>query len=877
VKNNLRGSSVNSFEDRHKSYLRRERLDLLYGSMPLILAANVINCALIAAIFSDLVPAPRVALWCGLMAVLTLFRFVAWLWNRESKSDRPWALIAVAGSAASGLLWGAAGATFYVPGGNLHDIVLGIVIGGMGAGALVSLTPYVWAFYAFLIPAVLPFTVRLALVGSTEHLALAAMCLLYLLSFLAIGWRAHRWLKRSLIVGIENRSLVRTLERRVEKRTAELRTINEQLSRDVADRKRAEAHLSEAVNRQAAVACFGQRVMSGVALESLFTDAASLVADRLHMARVVVLEASADRRALLLRAAAGCASIVEADVPIPFGEGSAGGYALLLDAPVVSEDISREWRFAISPALRDLGATSVAAVLIASDTFTFGVIEAAHTTPRGFSGDDVNFMQSIANMLAAAIDRKRAEQNIRRLALEDTLTGLPNRADFRERLGRQLAAADDSRRQLAVMLLDLDHFKDVNDTLGHPTGDRLLASVATRLRECTAEHSLPARLGGDEFALVLPCAGGPEQAAEAARGLIAAIAEPFLFDGHDIRLGASIGITLFPTDGTNPDDLLRNADLALYRAKESGRNTYEFYAMDMASQVEARKTLERDLRRALEADELQVFYQPQFDLANGTITTVEALLRWPHPTRGLMLPDSFIPVAETSGLIVPLGKWVMEQANWQICSWRRMGLPAVSVAVNLSLSQCRRGGLVGCIERMVAQCGCDLRRLELEVTEQTFLPDEGAECIESLQQLRRLGVTVSIDDFGTGYSSLGRLRGLPVDKVKIDRGFVQGIGRSRDAELIVRAMIVLGRSLGLSVVAEGVETSEQLAFLKAEGCDGAQGFLLSAPLSADECAALLARQPNGCKAAPLDDRQRPRRDGPIERAPLRVIADRSAT
>jgi diguanylate cyclase (GGDEF)-like protein len=300
---------------------------------------------------------------------------------------------------------------------------------------------------------------------------------------------------------------------------------------------------------------------------------------------------------------------------------------------------------------------SISAVAIADAGQTFGVLEAYATQSRRFSTDDISFLQSIANMLAAAIDRKRAEQNIRRLALEDPLTGLPNRILFRDRLSQCVASARHRRRLLAVMLLDLDHFKDVNDTLGHPSGDRLLAAVAARLRTCSWDNEPPARLGGDEFALILVDVTGREHAAAIARKVIGSMAEPFFVDGHEIRLGASIGITICPNDDDDPDNLLRNADLALYRAKE-GRNMYEFYEVEMAAQVESRKSLERDLRWALSDvgdGGLDVYYQPQIDLRELRVAATEALLRWEHPKRGPLLPDTFIPVAEMSGLVVPLG------------------------------------------------------------------------------------------------------------------------------------------------------------------------------------------------------------------------------
>ena len=715
------------------------------------------------------------------MLAMVAVRGVGWLCYRNRSATEQmhgrWETCSILGSGVSGVLWGAAGFLFCVP-DELYLVVLGFVIGGMGAGALASLTPHIWTFYAYFVPSVLPFTVKLAMIGGTHHWVMVAMCALYLLSLLILGWLAHSWLTRSLILGYEKTSFVQALQERVDERTEELREISERLNRDIDFRQRAEAKLSDYEYRQAAVADFGQRALSGMGLNSLFSEAVSLVAGGLGAAGAAILELSPDRQMLFVRTTTGAVFAHGMESPLPAGTGSPGGFALQKQAPVVSEDLGTERRFSVPAMLRHAGATSIAAVAIADAGRTFGVLEAYATHSRRFSADDINFVQSIANLLAGAIDRKRAEQDIRRLAFEDALTGLPNRTLFRDRLLQGVARARESGRLLAVMLLDLDHFKDVNDTLGHPIGDRLLAAVAARLRTCSWDSEPPARLGGDEFALILVDVTDRDHAAAIARKVIGSIAEPFIVDGHEIRLGASIGITICPDDDEDPDNLLRNADLALYRAKE-GRNIYEFYEVEMADQVGSRKALERDLRWALSDvgdGELDVYYQPQINLRDRRVAATEALLRWEHPKRGFLLPDTFIPVAEMSGLVIPLGAWVLKRACEQASAWRRSGLPQFIIAVNLSLSQCRCSDLVTSIEHFAERAGCDLNWLELEVTEQLFMPRESAACVDNLRRLQKLGVTVSIDDFGTGYSSLGRLQGLPVDKIKIDKCFVHGVG-----------------------------------------------------------------------------------------------------
>jgi diguanylate cyclase (GGDEF)-like protein len=500
-----------------------------------------------------------------------------------------------------------------------------------------------------------------------------------------------------------------------------------------------------------------------------------------------------------------------------------------------------EKRFEIPPLLRERGVVSTIAVAIWGDQSPIGVLEAWGTESWTIVADDVHFVRAVAATIAAAMQRRHAEERTQRLALHDPLTGLPNRALFRDSLFQALSRANRSGGLLAVLLIDLDHFKDVNDTLGHPTGDRLLEEAAQRLRACVRKAEPPARLGGDEFAVVLTDLDRPDGAAVAAEKIARTLSEPFCLDGHAVHVGASIGITIYPVDGQDPDCLLRNADLALYRAKAEGRNTYEFYSSDMALNVEMRMGLLRDLRGAIEGNELNLVYQPQVALADGRITGVEALLRWESPGRGVVLPDEFIPLAEASGLIVSLGDWAIRRACAQAWDWSEAGLPKIVIAVNLSLAQLRRGNMAAAIERTLQGCRCDPHCLELEITERTFpLPDEN-ELLECIRRLRLRGVSISIDDFGTGYSNLARLRQLPVDRIKVDRSFVAGLGHDANAEMIVRAIITLGRNLGVQVVAEGVERESQVDFLRSESCDFAQGYYLGLPMPAETFAALLRK------------------------------------
>ena len=433
---------------------------------------------------------------------------------------------------------------------------------------------------------------------------------------------------------------------------------------------------------------------------------------------------------------------------------------------------------------------------------------------------------------------KISQERLEFLAHHDPLTGLPNRVMFCDRLELAMHRADREGTLAAVLFLDLDRFKHVNDSLGHSAGDLLLQQVAERLQDAVRRQDTVARQGGDEFTLLLDGLHDGERAAGLAQKLVDAIALPFVVDGHELFLGASIGISVYPVDGRDVESLLRNADAAMYRAKEAGRNTYAFYSEEMTSHALERVLIEGQLRRAIERDELVLHYQPQIDLASGRLVGVEALVRWEHPTEGILPPARFIPVAEESGLMLPLGEWVLREACRQTKAWLDAGLEIARVAVNVAGPQIQRGQLGETVRRVLAQTGLPPERLELEITED-FLMAHAEQTVALLTELRSLGVGLAIDDFGTGYSSLAYLKRLPVDKLKIDRSFVYDLPSDENDAAIANAIIALGRSLRIRVIAEGVETPAQRQFLIATGCDEAQGYLFSRPLAADALEAFL--------------------------------------
>jgi len=426
-------------------------------------------------------------------------------------------------------------------------------------------------------------------------------------------------------------------------------------------------------------------------------------------------------------------------------------------------------------------------------------------------------------------ERRQAEAKIMHMARHDALTNLPNRMLFRDKMEQAL----DRGEKLAVMFLDLDRFKGVNDSLGHPVGDALLCAVTERLQRVVRGIDTVARLGGDEFAIVQSSAR-PTDASELAAELIETFSEPFEVHGHQVVIGTSIGIAMAPADGNEPDQLLRNADMALYRAKAEGRGTYHFFQPEMDAQMQERRRLELDLRKALIANEFELYYQPIIQVATGEVGGFEALIRWNHPERGLVPPNAFIPVAEEIGLIVPLGEWVLRRACMDAAAWPSK----LSVAVNLSAVQFRNPMLALSVVSALGQSGLSASRLELEITETVLLQDDRA-VLDTLHQIRDLGVRICMDDFGTGYSSLSYLRSFPFDKIKIDRSFVSELGKENDCVAIIRAVTRLGSSLGMTTTAEGVETEQQLEILRAEGCVQVQGYLFSRPKPLKEIPTML--------------------------------------
>jgi len=476
-----------------------------------------------------------------------------------------------------------------------------------------------------------------------------------------------------------------------------------------------------------------------------------------------------------------------------------------------------------------------AAPILSFDGDILGIIVAHYRTSFQPDPKDANLLALTADLTKIVLERKHAESRLEYLAHFDELTGLPNRSLFSDRLSHAMNRAERDGELLGVMLLDLDRFKNINDTLGHAEGDKLLRDVASRLETCMREGDTVARLGGDEFTVILEGISSPDDAAMVARKIIDTLAPPFLLGESEVFVTASIGISIFPLDSTDPDILLKNTDTAMYSAKETGRNNFQFFTQAMNARTQGRLEMESDLQHALEREEFVIYYQPKISLSDGEALGMEALIRWRHPDRGIVPPDAFIPILEDTGLINPVGKWLLQTACTQTKRWQEKGLPPMRIAVNVSPRQFLHNDLVADVTHALETSRLDADWLELEITESLLMqnPDYAASVME---KIRSLGVIrIDIDDFGTGYSSLGYLKRFPIHTVKIDASFVRDILVDREDSAIVQAVIAMSHSLGLKVIAEGVETQEQYELLRKLECDAVQGYLIGHPMPAEDC------------------------------------------
>ena len=801
--------NIQSLEVEEKSRFRFKQVELLYDQLRVGQAGSIASALFLAGVFWTITPHAILIFWLTLVFVISAFRF--YLIHRfercygGNEQAGYWLRLFVVGAAASGITWGMA-TIILVPDRSISHISFVLLwIGGLSAGAVAAYSVIKRAFLAFTLPALLPTAIYLLIIGGKVEFTIGAGTLMYFVFLSLNALRMHKTLMRELKLRFENTQLIGYLEKekarvdrindqlemRVMERTAALSESNADLQKEIAERKRTEEALSQAAavfentTEGAMVTDTKHRIL---AVNKAFTEITGYEQDEVVSKTPQVLRSG------------------KHDEPF---------YA------AISASIAKtgRWRGEVWNRRKN------------GEIFPVWLNISTVVDNRGQVTHYVSVFSDITPI-------KESQAQLERLAHHDALTGLPNRLLFHARLEHALERARREGSLVAILCFDLDHFKNINDSLGHPAGDRLLQVVTERLLDTVRKEDTVARFGGDEFTVLLEELQEPKGAGIVAEKALNVLAEPFDLDGHEAYVSGSVGISLFPDDGRDVTTLLKNADSALYRAKEHGGSSYHFYTKDLTTAAFKRLALESSLRRAMEREEFMLYYQPQMAVNDGHVVGAEALLRWQHPELGLVLPAEFIPMAETTGLIVKLGEWVMNAACTQAKAWQKEGLPPLRIAINVSSVQVTRGEIIATVDRVLHETGLDPQYMELEITEGLIM-QQTHQTIAILDDLKARGVMLAIDDFGTGYSSLSYLKRLPLHRLKIDRSFVCEIPDDAEDMAITRAVIALGNSLQLVVVAEGVENETQLEFLRSNGCDEAQGYLYSAPVPAADFAAFV--------------------------------------
>ncbi|MEY4564068.1 MAG: hypothetical protein RLZZ618_3345 [Pseudomonadota bacterium] len=626
------------------------------------------------------------------------------------------------------------------------------------------------------------------------------------------------------------------------------------VSRTINERKAAEAAALRASRMYAALSATNDAIIHAADEQSLFERLcdAAVGGGKFLTAAVLMLDESLNTARAA--AASGSASdrILARTMFLAHGNTHGGGLvanAVRTGRSCVSQDVLTDERIqSWREQAREAEVASAGAFPLVVDGRTLGVLLLYSGDRQGFGADVITLVERMAENTAFALanlahqaERRQTQERISYLASHDALTGLPNRVTFGELLHQAIATAQRYGRRFAVLFVDLDRFKIINDSLGHAAGDQLLKEVSQRLHAALRSSDVVARLGGDEFVMLVQEVEGPDQVEMVARKILAAAIRPVTLLGQECRVTASVGISMYPADAQDEEGLMKNADMAMYQAKEHGKNNYQFFSAEVHSQSLERMLLETQLRTALERQEFKVHYQPKIDVKTQAITGVEALLRWTNPQLGSVSPVRFISLAEETGLIVPIGRWVLRTACEQSAAWQRAGLPPVHMAVNISVRQFADDSLVDDVAYALSSSGIAPASLELEITENMVITNP-TRALALLTRIKSMGVRLAIDDFGSGYSSLGQLKTFPVDTLKVDRSFIHDLARNADDRAITEAIISMGKSLSLNVVAEGVETIEQLDFLRASACDEMQGFYFSQAVSAEAFATLLRAQ-----------------------------------
>jgi diguanylate cyclase (GGDEF)-like protein/PAS domain S-box-containing protein len=789
--------------------LRCKQVELLYDQSRIGIAGTMASALFLVAVFWTITPHSILLIWFSLVCIVAILR-ISLLHQYAQVPVEPeqsgyWFGWFIVGAAASGITWGLTTIVLVPDRAIAHISFVLLWIGGLSAGSVSAYSIIRRAFLGFTLPALLPTAIYLFYIGGRIEVTIGLGTVLFAGFLTLSAMRMHRILLRELELRLENTRLIEhleqekarvdrindLLERRVAERTAELTASNRSLQQEISERKRTTEALSQAA-----------AVFENTSEGAMITDTAK---------QIVAVNGAFTK----------ITGYSQQDV---LGKTSACLYVANTDERLFAEmarslNQSGHWRGEVWQRRKN------------GETFPVWLSASTVSNGHGAVTHYVSLFSDITSL-------KESQKQLERMAHHDALTGLPNRLLFHARLQHAMERARREGGQVAILCFDLDHFKNINDSLGHPAGDRLLQAVTQRLLSSVREEDMVARFGGDEFTLLLEDLREARDAGLVAEKVLKVMAKPFDLEGQETYVSGSIGISLFPDDGRDITTLFKNADSALYQAKEHGRNNYHYYTEDLTLAAFKRLELESNLRRAVERGEFVLFYQPQVDLSDGHVVGAEALVRWRHPELGLVLPGEFIPMTESTGLIVKLGEWVLQTACAQAKAWQNAGLPSIRIAVNLSSVQVSRGDILHTVQQVIRKTGLDPRYMELEITEGLIMR-QTQETIRTLHELTELGVMLAVDDFGTGYSSLNYLKRLPLHRLKIDKSFVREIPDDAEDRAITRAVIALGNSLNMMVVAEGVENEIQREFLYNNGCDEAQGYLYGAPLSAIDFASLV--------------------------------------
>lgn len=797
--------------------------------------AALLAILLIAFLFRAHVPSDRLWIWGGYGVTVELARFgLAMVFRaRAIPMGRAlrWKRWFAVGNAASGVTWGVAGFLLFLPSFPVYQLFLGAILFGACAIAVPLLAASFRMYLAYAIPALTPILLRLAFDGDPLMLIAVALGIVMLILLLSTALRMYRHVLEELKLRLAYAEVVEELSGESSQRTRV-----ETLLRQGEENMRRQSQLLLELARESSI--------SGGDIRGAYKAIAEKSADAINCERVSIWYVDND-------GAYRCQHVYHDGTHDPspeleFPEEHLAAFLVALSnaRTLALDEVHDDPRVdGLRPDyLVPLGVRSLLIAPIRQGTALRGFILYEHMgEERQWAREEHSFASSVADFLLLAVtaeDRRRVEHNFRQLANYDRLTGLPNRALFMDRFAQALLKGRRSGGHIALLILDVDRFKGINDSLGHQSGDLVLRTIGKRILGCVRAADTVARLGGDEFTVILEEVDGVDTITNIADRILDAVSTTIHLGKAEAHLSTSIGISIYPHDGKDVDTLLQNADSAMYRAKDQGRNRYHFYTHDMHAEAMRRLSRETALRKALVREELLLHYQPQFDTRTGKIVGLEALVRWQDPNLGMIAPADFIPLAEDSGLIVQIGQSVLEMACRQTTQWLGLVPRPFHVAVNLSAGQFALGNLPQTVRKVIEDCGLPADMLQLEITESLFINGESTN-IRLLRELKSMGIRLSLDDFGTGSSSLSYLKHFPVDALKIDRDFVTDIGRDPYDEAIAHSIIALAESLQLEVVAEGVENEEQMKQLQAMKCFLMQGFLFSRPLTVEATTALL--------------------------------------